>query len=222
MIERLRQRAGYGEAYAQLECDPCAAHLSAYRLADPLEPAVCGLHLRDGWRLAFTMQPPERPRGRRRVIVLRRSGATGEGCGPASTSATRAGGRSPRACGRSCTSEARAEQREAGPATHLERDPCAGAARRLPTRGPVGAGGCAAFVVSRTHRVVGHGSLEDKRPDLTCNRLPAAVLREKGGHRKRPLLDCCPMPDRFEVGRMLGRAPLRCSLRPAPAAVRFT
>jgi hypothetical protein len=61
---------GYGEAYAQLERDPCAPHLAAYRLAGPLEPAVCGLHLRNGWRLAFTMQPPERRRGRHRVIIL--------------------------------------------------------------------------------------------------------------------------------------------------------
>lgn len=64
------QRAGYVEVYAQLERDPCARHLGAYRLAGPLEPVVCGLHLRNGWRLAFTMQLPERPRGRRRVIVL--------------------------------------------------------------------------------------------------------------------------------------------------------
>lgn len=64
------QRAGYGEVYAQLERDPCAEHLGAYRLSGPLEPAVCGLHLRNGWRLAFTMQPPERPRGRRRVVIL--------------------------------------------------------------------------------------------------------------------------------------------------------
>ncbi|MFL5819025.1 MAG: hypothetical protein ACJ76L_15695 [Conexibacter sp.] len=64
------QRAGYGEVYAQLERDPCAARLGPYHLTGPLEPAVCGLHLRNGWRLAFTMQPPERPRGRRRVIIL--------------------------------------------------------------------------------------------------------------------------------------------------------
>jgi hypothetical protein len=64
------QRAGYREVYEQLERDPCAEHFGAYRLAGPLEPAVCGVHLRNGWRLAFTMQPPERPRGRRRVIVL--------------------------------------------------------------------------------------------------------------------------------------------------------
>ncbi len=31
---------------------------------------MCGLHLRNGWRLAFTMQPPERPSGRRRVVIL--------------------------------------------------------------------------------------------------------------------------------------------------------
>jgi hypothetical protein len=64
------QRAGYREVHAQLERDPCAEHLRAYRLSGPLEPAVCGLHLRNGWRLAFTMQPPERPRGRQRVVIL--------------------------------------------------------------------------------------------------------------------------------------------------------
>lgn len=64
------QRAGYGEICAQLERDPCAEHLGAYRLSGPLEPAVCGLHLRNGWRLAFTMQAPERPRGRQRVVIL--------------------------------------------------------------------------------------------------------------------------------------------------------
>jgi len=64
------QRAGYREVHAQLERDPCAEHLGAYRLSGPLEPAVCGFHLRNGWRLAFTMQPPERPRGRRRVVIL--------------------------------------------------------------------------------------------------------------------------------------------------------
>lgn len=62
--------AGYAEAYAQLQRDPCAVHLGAYRLAGPLEPAVCGLHLRNHWRLAFAIQPPERPDGAPRVVIL--------------------------------------------------------------------------------------------------------------------------------------------------------
>lgn len=71
LIDQLAgQRAGYQDVYAQFARDPCARQLGAYRLSGPLEPVVCGLHLRNGWRLAFTMQPPERPRGRRRVVIL--------------------------------------------------------------------------------------------------------------------------------------------------------
>jgi hypothetical protein len=62
--------AGYRDVHAQLGRDPCAAHLGAYRLSGPLEPVVCGLHLRRDWRLAFTMQPPERAGEARRVIIL--------------------------------------------------------------------------------------------------------------------------------------------------------
>lgn len=42
----------------------------SYRLSGPLEPVVCGLHLRNGWGLAFTMQPPQRPNTRGRVVIL--------------------------------------------------------------------------------------------------------------------------------------------------------
>lgn len=52
------KRAGYGEVRRQLGSDPCAASLGAYRLSGPLEPIVCGMHLKRGYRLAFTTQPP--------------------------------------------------------------------------------------------------------------------------------------------------------------------
>jgi hypothetical protein len=64
------KRAGYGDAYRQLEQDPCDPALGAYRLSGPLAPTVCGVHLRRGYRLAFTMQPPEGPGGPGRVVVL--------------------------------------------------------------------------------------------------------------------------------------------------------
>ncbi len=41
----------------------------AYRLSGSLEPKVCGVHLRRGYRLAFTMQPPEEEGGLARVVV---------------------------------------------------------------------------------------------------------------------------------------------------------
>lgn len=64
------QRAGYAATYAQLQRDPCATALGGYRLSGPLEPAVCGLHLRNGWRLAFTMQPAEHEDALPSVVVL--------------------------------------------------------------------------------------------------------------------------------------------------------
>jgi len=48
------KRAGYQRVYAQLSRDPCAPELGAYRLAGPLEPIVCGVHLDRGYRLAFS------------------------------------------------------------------------------------------------------------------------------------------------------------------------
>lgn len=61
------KRAGYGHAVGQLETDPCAEFERpdgdrrpfAYRLSGPLEPKVCGVHLRRGYRLAFTLRPPD-------------------------------------------------------------------------------------------------------------------------------------------------------------------
>lgn len=71
LIEALQgKRAGYRDVYEQLQRDPCAADLGAYRLSGPLEPKVCGVRLRRGYRLAFTMQPPERKGGPARVVVL--------------------------------------------------------------------------------------------------------------------------------------------------------
>jgi hypothetical protein len=64
------KRAGYQRAYAQLSRDPCAPELRAYRLAGPLEPIVCGVHLDRGYRLAFTMQPPETVGQPTRVVIL--------------------------------------------------------------------------------------------------------------------------------------------------------
>jgi hypothetical protein len=64
------KRAGYQRVYAQLSRDPCAPELRAYRLAGPLEPIVCGVHLGRGYRLAFTMRPPEAAGQPTRVVIL--------------------------------------------------------------------------------------------------------------------------------------------------------
>jgi hypothetical protein len=71
LIEQLRgQRAGYAAAYAELARDPCSETLGAYRLSGPLGRSVCGVHLRNEWRLAFTMQPAERDDTLPRVVIL--------------------------------------------------------------------------------------------------------------------------------------------------------
>lgn len=64
------KRAGYRDVYDKLERDPCSDDLGAYRLSGPLKPLVCGVHLKRGYRLAFTMQPPEEKGGQERVIIL--------------------------------------------------------------------------------------------------------------------------------------------------------
>jgi hypothetical protein len=70
-IEALEgKRAGYRDVYEKLERDPCSHDLSAYRLSGPLEPIVCGIQLKRGYRLAFTMQPPEKKGGPERVVIL--------------------------------------------------------------------------------------------------------------------------------------------------------
>ena len=69
LVDALKgRRAGYGDAVRQLETDPCAEFERsggdprpfAYRLSGPLQPKVCGVRLRRGYRLAFTMRPPDR------------------------------------------------------------------------------------------------------------------------------------------------------------------
>jgi hypothetical protein len=64
------KRAGYRAAFEQLQRDPCSKELGAYRLSGPLEPRVCGLHLKRGYRLAFTMQPAETKDEPARVVIL--------------------------------------------------------------------------------------------------------------------------------------------------------
>jgi hypothetical protein len=60
-----RSRAGYPAAYVQLERDPCHTHPSgrpfAYRITGPLGTKVCGLHLKNGYRLAFSTRESEDP-----------------------------------------------------------------------------------------------------------------------------------------------------------------
>jgi hypothetical protein len=68
--ELVGQRAGYRTVYEQLRRDPCATQLGAYRLSGPLGPIVCGIHLKRGFRLAFTIQPPDEPEGATRVVFL--------------------------------------------------------------------------------------------------------------------------------------------------------
>lgn len=64
------KRAGYRGVYEQLGRDPCAAKLGAYRLSGPLAPIVCGVHLKRGFRLAFTVQPSDEPEVPTRIVIL--------------------------------------------------------------------------------------------------------------------------------------------------------
>jgi len=71
------KRAGYRDAYEQLRQDPCLVRTTpqgprpfAYRLSGPLEPKVCGVHLKRGYRLAFTMQPAQDEQHEGRVVIL--------------------------------------------------------------------------------------------------------------------------------------------------------
>lgn len=84
VIDALKgQRAGYGDAYAQLQRDPCVEYPTAkenpatkekrpfaYRLSGPLGPKVCGVRLKRGYRLAFTMGPSTEKKYQGRVHVL--------------------------------------------------------------------------------------------------------------------------------------------------------
>lgn len=70
-VEKLAgRRAGYGEKRRLLGQDPCAPALKAYRMSGPLAPVVCGLHLKRGYRLAFTTQTPLGHDRRPRVVIL--------------------------------------------------------------------------------------------------------------------------------------------------------
>jgi hypothetical protein len=66
------RKAGYQNARRLLGVDPCHSDLKAYRLSGPLAPIVCGLHIKRGYRLAFTTQPPLAPKedSRTQVVVL--------------------------------------------------------------------------------------------------------------------------------------------------------
>jgi hypothetical protein len=64
------KRAGYGDARRQLGADPCHPVLAAYRLSGPLEPIVCGVRLKRGYRLSFTTHPPLAPSEDDRVVVV--------------------------------------------------------------------------------------------------------------------------------------------------------
>jgi hypothetical protein len=66
------RKAGYQNVRRLLGVDPCHADLKAYRLSGPLTQIVCGLHLKRGYRLAFTTQPPLVPSEdpRTQVVVL--------------------------------------------------------------------------------------------------------------------------------------------------------
>lgn len=64
------KRAGYGNARRLLGTDPCHPDLKAYRLSGPLAPVVCGAHLKQGYRLAFTTQSPLVPDEDDRTLVV--------------------------------------------------------------------------------------------------------------------------------------------------------
>jgi hypothetical protein len=71
------KRVGYGDAYTQLQKDPCVEYSTAkgkrpfaYRLSGPLEPKVCGVRLKRGYRLAFTMRASTDKKYQGRVDVL--------------------------------------------------------------------------------------------------------------------------------------------------------
>lgn len=79
LIDALKgHSAGYQTAYEQLSNDPCVAFSKkdgstrpfAYRLSGPLEPKVCGVHLKNGYRLAFTMHPSDDPACEGAVEIL--------------------------------------------------------------------------------------------------------------------------------------------------------
>jgi hypothetical protein len=70
VIDDLRgKRLGLGRTLRELARDPCSAELDARRLSGPLAPIVCGVHLSQGYRLAFTVQPKTRAHDARIVVL---------------------------------------------------------------------------------------------------------------------------------------------------------
>jgi len=71
------KQTGLGETSRQLALDPCnlgapnnLSKPKAYRLSGPLQPVVCGTHLRRGYRLAFTVRDnPDAPGGKQIVVL---------------------------------------------------------------------------------------------------------------------------------------------------------
>lgn len=62
------KKAGWGETYRKLQEDPCQVYPTqngerpfAYRLTGELQPRVCGAPMKNGYRVAFTMRPSDRP-----------------------------------------------------------------------------------------------------------------------------------------------------------------
>lgn len=50
--------AGLRRTLELLAENPCDPALGGYRRSGPLEPVVCGAHLKRGYRIAYTTQPP--------------------------------------------------------------------------------------------------------------------------------------------------------------------
>ncbi len=70
IIDDLRgKQLGLGHTLRELARDPCSAELDARRLSGPLAPIVCGIHLSQGYRLAFTVQPTTRAHDARIVVL---------------------------------------------------------------------------------------------------------------------------------------------------------
>lgn len=74
-----QQRRGYLQnVIAELRDDPCRTYKAAdghqearfYRLSGSLARAICGGHMQDQWRLAFTLQPAESEEFQGTVLIL--------------------------------------------------------------------------------------------------------------------------------------------------------
>lgn len=72
-----KDHAGLKNCIRELLRDPCTRGHRVdpdspicYQLSGPLEPVVCGTHLKNDWRLAYTTIPNEEDRGLRDLVVL--------------------------------------------------------------------------------------------------------------------------------------------------------